>query len=93
MNAAEVYESNGILSAALVKLLAGEEVTVSYIDLSVTVMERRSRLQQGWHFTCMCPRCTVEAALPQGITNMVAAIQDHMQYDENHPARIMTLYR
>lgn len=60
--------------------LAGEESTISYMgDLSETVVERRSFLQKGWDFTCKCDRCTVEAALPKRIKDLIAKIHNQMK--------------
>lgn len=37
---------------------AGEEITISYIDVYQTRNERRELLQLSKFFTCLCPRCT-----------------------------------
>jgi hypothetical protein len=44
---------------------AGEQVTISYIDASLEVEERRALLKHSYGFDCSCARCEEEvAALP-----------------------------
>lgn len=63
-------------------MLAGEEVTISYIgDLSDDVVERHRRLQKGWEFSCTCPRCAMEALLPTNIKELVSIINKQMSED------------
>jgi SET domain-containing protein len=42
------------------EIAAGEELTVSYVDSSLPVAERRSILKHGWGFDCNCPKCLKE---------------------------------
>jgi len=42
---------------AITKIKAGEEITVSYIDLYLWRSERRKRLKRRWFFDCSCIRC------------------------------------
>ena len=73
-------------------MLAGEEITISYMgDLCDSVVKRRSRLQKGWDFTCKCPRCVVEAALPKRVKDLVANIQ--AQTVEDGSGTILAKYR
>lgn len=73
-------------------MVAGEEVTISYIgDLSDDVVARRHHLQHGWEFYCKCPRCETEAVLPRNIKELVANINDQMSEDK--PGRILSMYR
>ncbi|KAI0147223.1 hypothetical protein GGR57DRAFT_505962 [Xylariaceae sp. FL1272] len=39
-------------------ILAGEEITVSYLDLVQTREDRRTRIKMNWHFDCSCSLCT-----------------------------------
>jgi hypothetical protein len=41
----------------LSNIKAGEEVTLSYIDLLQTRDERRRELKENWYFDCECKRC------------------------------------
>ena len=42
---------------ALRRLAAGEEVTISYLPLTMPVRDRRSTLEKLYNFTCDCDRC------------------------------------
>ena len=35
----------------------GEEVTITYINLLRSTMERNAKLEYAWHFRCQCLRC------------------------------------
>jgi|APGre2960657444_1045066.scaffolds.fasta_scaffold00441_5 SET and MYND domain-containing protein len=43
-------------------LSAGEEVTLSYIDLCACASERRAELREGYFFECQCARCAAAFA-------------------------------
>jgi len=36
----------------------GEELTTTYIPLTLSTATRRNLLKQGWCFSCCCPRCS-----------------------------------
>lgn len=40
---------------------AGEEVTISYVDQSLPLAQRRSIIKEHYGFECDCPRCADEA--------------------------------
>ncbi|KAL7682759.1 putative SET domain, tetratricopeptide-like helical domain superfamily [Plasmopara halstedii] len=39
---------------------SGEEITQTYVDVALPRRERHQRLQKKYHFTCRCPRCTLQ---------------------------------
>ncbi|GIQ83008.1 hypothetical protein KIPB_004250 [Kipferlia bialata] len=39
----------------------GTELTVSYVDMTLTHTERRAALQSKYHFDCTCPVCTMDS--------------------------------
>ncbi|KAK0738193.1 hypothetical protein B0T18DRAFT_483179 [Schizothecium vesticola] len=41
-------------------IFPGEELTISYVDVTQPSPKRQSLLSQTWSFTCTCPRCTAE---------------------------------
>lgn len=43
-------------------IAAGDEVTITYLDSSLPVVERRARLQGSYGFQCTCPLCVAQAA-------------------------------
>jgi len=55
--------SNGVTKGmnnelrATTKIKAGEEITVSYVNLKMTRNERRQQLKLRWFFECECVRC------------------------------------
>ena len=60
-NAIQVFDAkHRILIRALSTIERGEEITVSYIDLSRPTWWRRSELLKGYNFSCTCPRCESE---------------------------------
>ena len=50
----------GVAVRARRALRAGDELTTTYIDTSLPVAERKSRLLHGYGFTCSCERCSAE---------------------------------
>ena len=55
--------TNHLALLATSDLVAGEEVTISYLGhlAGKPVHARRQILQQGYGFLCQCPRCLVES--------------------------------
>jgi len=49
-NSAQVFHGKKILFKAIRKILPGEEVTISYVDLCLTRQERRTTLLESYHF-------------------------------------------
>ncbi|KAF8890645.1 hypothetical protein BD779DRAFT_1643693 [Infundibulicybe gibba] len=45
---------------ALREILPGEEIVTSYIDTTVSRLQRRKILQETYNFTCECNLCTAE---------------------------------
>jgi len=43
-------------------VVAGDELTISYIDTALDLESRRAKLQESYLFTCDCPRCSREEA-------------------------------
>jgi len=41
-------------------IMPGEEVSIAYIDLNDTVLQRRAELKGEWYFDCACSRCQRE---------------------------------
>ena len=42
-------------------MAAGEEVTISYVDQSLPLAQRRSIIKEHYGFECDCARCADEA--------------------------------
>lgn len=53
---------------AEVDIAAGEELTISYVPRSATRAERKTRLTQGYGFTCACTRCAAPADDTESLT-------------------------
>ncbi|CAE8636183.1 unnamed protein product, partial [Polarella glacialis] len=51
-------EGGRVCLVALRDLAAGEELSFSYIDLSLPSDERQQLIWQSWHFRCSCVRCS-----------------------------------
>ena len=47
------------------RIAAGEQLTISYIDASAPVEERRAELLHGYGFRCACQTCREEAGEDQ----------------------------
>ena len=47
-------------------LAEGDEVTVSYVDESLPLRQRRASLEFGYGFFCRCERCLAEEAEEEG---------------------------
>ena len=63
----EVFETGSILTIHPTRdIVAGEEVTIAYIDTKQTLRARRKQLQLTYFFHCRCTRCVREEALDKG---------------------------
>jgi len=77
----------------------GEEILISYTSPLEFTEVRQQHLQEGFHFTCTCPRCTAketsDARLTQ-ILNMQASLNDWSPASLGSPAladQLLALYR
>jgi hypothetical protein len=77
----------------------GEEILISYTSPLELTEVRLQHLQEGFHFTCTCPRCTSretsDARLTQ-ILDMQASLNDWSPASLGSPAladRLLALYR
>ncbi|KAG9268984.1 histone-lysine N-methyltransferase SMYD3-like [Astyanax mexicanus] len=59
-----------------------EELTISYTEVLVPRVERRTQLQQQYHFQCQCQRCTTEntdAEMLVGDEGVWLSLKDRLQ--------------
>ncbi|TGZ85101.1 SET domain-containing protein [Ascodesmis nigricans] len=61
-----VFDGRSLMGRTLRTVEEGEELTVGYIDLDMTVSERRKELQKRWWFLCECGRCQREMGKGKG---------------------------
>ncbi|WRX30413.1 SET domain - like 10, partial [Theobroma cacao] len=66
-NAILVFEGKLAVLRALAPVEKGDEVLISYIDLSRTTRHRQDDLNGKYHFTCTCPRCSKFAEIDDQI--------------------------
>ena len=60
-NVVKRQEGRALHFEATQRILAGEELCISYIDTDLLVDERRRELEASWFFTCHCARCEEES--------------------------------
>ncbi|CAE7207502.1 unnamed protein product [Rhizoctonia solani] len=54
---------NEMLIIAIGKILPGEELTTSYVDLTLPTEHRHKILQERYFFKCECPKCKMTATI------------------------------
>ncbi|KAK7142680.1 hypothetical protein R3I94_012132 [Phoxinus phoxinus] len=59
-NCVMIFEGKRLTLRAVKVIRPCEELTISYSDVLAPSKERRSRLQEQYHFLCQCARCTAE---------------------------------
>ncbi|XP_051723627.1 histone-lysine N-methyltransferase SMYD3 [Ctenopharyngodon idella] len=59
-NCVMMFEGKRLELRAVRVIRPCEELTISYIDVLAPTNERRSQLQEQFHFLCQCTRCTTE---------------------------------
>ncbi|KAG1973171.1 histone-lysine N-methyltransferase SMYD3 [Pimephales promelas] len=59
-NCVMIFEGKRLTLRAVKVIRPCEELTISYTDVLAPSEERRSRLQEQYHFLCQCARCTAE---------------------------------
>ncbi|XP_056112125.1 histone-lysine N-methyltransferase SMYD3 [Rhinichthys klamathensis goyatoka] len=59
-NCVMIFEGKRLTLRAVKVIGPCEELTISYTDVLAPSKERRSRLQEQYHFLCQCARCTAE---------------------------------
>ncbi|RXN27354.1 histone-lysine N-methyltransferase SMYD3-like protein [Labeo rohita] len=59
-NCVMIFEGKRLTLRAVRLIKPCEELTISYTDILATSKERRSHLQEQYHFLCQCTRCTTE---------------------------------
>lgn len=57
-----VFEGKHLLLRAAKEIQAGEELTISYVDLMMPSKERQSELKRQYSFECRCHNCQTQAA-------------------------------
>ncbi|KAK6088909.1 lysine methyltransferase [Seiridium cupressi] len=57
-------------------ILAGEEITITYVDMLLPRDERVERLDHTWHFPCACTQCTQDDRLVKASDARIAQILD-----------------
>lgn len=86
-NSVICYAGETAMLRATQDLLAGDQLTISYMaPLSVPMKDRQQRLQKMQNFKCACPRCTVEGKLPSSIQTKIQAIQAQLGSGSMKPA-------
>ena len=74
--------------------VAGEEVTRSYTDgIGDDVASRRRRFRQQYNFSCKCPRCETEVALPQSIKTQILTLKQELDTKNCQSGSVEALYR
>ena len=53
-------DSNMVRLLAQREIEAGEELSISYVDVTQPTEVRRRKLQARYGFHCVCPRCTAD---------------------------------
>uniref|UniRef100_A0A673MCS3 [histone H3]-lysine(4) N-trimethyltransferase n=1 Tax=Sinocyclocheilus rhinocerous TaxID=307959 RepID=A0A673MCS3_9TELE len=59
-NCVMIFEGKRLTLRAVRLIRPCEELTISYTDILATSKERRSHLQEQYHFLCQCTRCSTE---------------------------------
>ncbi|XP_048046860.1 histone-lysine N-methyltransferase SMYD3 [Megalobrama amblycephala] len=59
-NCVMIFEGKRLTLRAVRVIRPCEELTISYTDVLAPSKERRSQLQEQYHFLCQCTRCTTE---------------------------------
>eukprot|EP00026_Physarum_polycephalum_P007780 Phypoly_transcript_07846.p1 GENE.Phypoly_transcript_07846~~Phypoly_transcript_07846.p1 ORF type:complete len:479 (+),score=56.38 Phypoly_transcript_07846:141-1577(+) len=60
-NSVAVFEGPRVYIRAIQNIKAGEEITVSYIEVGMTKQQRQATLAKHFYFVCECERCQNEA--------------------------------
>lgn len=71
----EDFHDNRISSIALQitasrQIAPGEMITIRYIDVNKTLVERREELKETFYFDCTCSRCLREIMMNDNQTNV-----------------------
>ncbi|ROJ78795.1 Histone-lysine N-methyltransferase SMYD3, partial [Anabarilius grahami] len=59
-NCVMIFKGKRLTLRAVRVIRPCEELTISYTDVLAPSKERRSQLQEQYHFLCQCTRCTTE---------------------------------
>ncbi|ETS82058.1 hypothetical protein PFICI_07060 [Pestalotiopsis fici W106-1] len=57
-------------------ILAGEEITITYVELLLPRDDRLARLDETWHFPCACTACTQVDRIVKASDDRIAQILD-----------------
>ena len=60
-----MFPRGTVTLSALRPLRDGEELTITYVDRGLPVVERRAQLLHGYGFECNCSRCIAESVVPK----------------------------
>lgn len=73
------------ITIAVRDIEAGEELSLSYIDVTLPTRHRQARLSALWDFTCTCRQCQLppEAEASDARLNRIKALEDTL----DHPAK------
>ena len=78
-NCVQHFSGRNITIRAIGRVEAGEEVTMSYIDVIQGVEERRDELLRGYLFRCECNTCVEESMIPNAPSVNRKVLQDILQ--------------
>lgn len=74
------------ITTAIRDIDAGEELSLSYIDVTLPLRHRQARLQALWNFTCTCRQCqlgSAEAEASDRRLERIKVLEDNL----DHPAK------
>jgi SET and MYND domain-containing protein len=65
-NSVAVFEGTTVSIRALQHIPAGEEISISYIEIGAPTLQRRATLAKHFFFVCHCPRCETDTPFMSG---------------------------
>ena len=78
------FSNNRLYSQKMIT--AGDELTITYINLMRGTLERNEQLRHQWKFSCSCPRCLD----PTELETYIGALKCPYCSEGNHPVPIYT---
>ena len=72
---------------------AGEEITITYVDLFATRAARRDELRRRYHFECVCERCGPATSDEARVACELSGVRDGMGGDAEEEEHIGCLER
>lgn len=74
------------ITTAVRDIEAGEELTLSYIDVTLPTRHRQARLKALWNFSCTCKQCKLSPAEAEASDVRLKRIKA-LEYNLDHPAK------